>query len=74
MRAQTPKATGRRAMTLQSNSVASPDGAWEAIVDVTNLTDGRYFTNAFDLENINGWTSNVMGRPREWYITVRRNF
>lgn len=52
----------------------SPDESWELVAGVTNLADKFYYTNAFDITAINGTASNVVARPREFYVTVRRNF
>jgi iron complex outermembrane recepter protein len=50
------------------------DEDWEIIVGATNLTDKHYYTAVFDISQINGTTSNVVARPREFYLSVRRNF
>ncbi len=50
------------------------DRDWELIAGVTNLSDKRYFTNAFDIFNQSGRTNKVPGRPREWSVTLRKNF
>ena len=47
---------------------------WEAVIGVTNLADKRYYTNAFDIASVNGTVSSIVSRPREWYLTLRRNF
>lgn len=52
----------------------SPDEMWELVAGVTNLTDELYYSNAFDITTVNGNNSWVVGRPREFYLTVRRNF
>ncbi|WP_165793670.1 TonB-dependent receptor [Hyphococcus luteus] len=50
------------------------DEGWTAILGVTNIADKHYYTNAFDLLNINGTASKVVARPREFFIKVRKNF
>ncbi len=52
----------------------SADQNWEATLGVTNLTDKHYYTNAFDLAALNGTSAWAVARPREWYISIRRNF
>ncbi|HWW63819.1 MAG TPA: TonB-dependent receptor [Sphingomonadaceae bacterium] len=50
------------------------DQKWELIGGVTNLTDKHYYTNAFDIALAIGTVQNSVGRPREFYVTLRRNF
>lgn len=52
----------------------SADRDWEASLSVTNLTDKTYYLSKFDLFALAGWTSAPVGRPREWAVTVRKNF
>jgi iron complex outermembrane receptor protein len=52
-------------------------GNWELSLAVTNLTDNYYYANYFDrLSNNNGFKllAGQPGRPREWSLTLRRNF
>jgi len=55
-------------------SYKSPGGTWELIGGVTNLTDKHYYTNAFDIAVVTGSVQKIVARPREWYLTLRRNF
>ena len=55
-------------------SYQSSDQNWEIIFGVTNLTNKYYATNAFDVSAINGTSAFAYQPPREWYITLRRNF
>lgn len=52
----------------------SADKGWEAILGVTNLTDEHYYVSVFDISAINGTASKVVARPREFYLTLRKNF
>jgi iron complex outermembrane receptor protein len=49
-------------------------GDWEVILGVTNLTDKHYYTTAFDVWPTSGTSRFMVARPREWYVTLRRNF
>jgi iron complex outermembrane receptor protein len=51
-----------------------PGRDWQVSLEVTNLTDEFYYDGIFDNR---GSTSSIQGRPgrpREWAITLRRNF
>ncbi len=52
----------------------SPDESWEVALGVTNLFDELYYSNAFDITSVNGNNTWVVGRPREAYLSLRRNF
>lgn len=53
----------------------SPDIAWEVAVGATNVTDEEYFLNKFDLTAFGQPTvEGQPGPPREWYLTLKRNF
>lgn len=75
----TARATGRLpGYTVANARLAwrSPDRDWEAALEVTNLTDKLYYTSNADLSFIPsiGFAWNAPGRPREWALTLRRNF
>ena len=54
---------------------ASPNRDWTLAAGVTNLTDQEYYLNKFDLTAFGQPTAEGQpGHPREWYVTVRRNF
>jgi len=53
---------------------ASADNGWELIAGVTNIADKHYYFNAFDIISINGNNSEAVGRPREFFVTVKKNF
>ena len=55
-------------------TLRSPDRGWEAAVFVTNLTNTFYYYNIFDSQNSFGLISGQPGRPREWAVSVKRNF
>lgn len=52
----------------------NPDESWEAALEVTNLTDEYYFLSRTDQFSAAGQTDGQPGRPREWGITIKRNF
>jgi iron complex outermembrane receptor protein len=63
--------------TLMNGRVeyASNERTWTAAVGVENLTNKVYFLNVFDLSNFGEPTvEGQPGKPRTWYLTVRRNF
>ncbi|MES2698702.1 MAG: TonB-dependent receptor [Pseudomonadota bacterium] len=51
------------------------DGDLSLSLGVTNLFDNQYYVNVFDYQTL-GYpqTDAQPGRPREWYLTVRREF
>jgi len=55
-------------------SYRSADADWELSGGVTNFTDKHYYTSAFDIVAISGTSAFSVAPPREWYITLRRNF
>jgi iron complex outermembrane receptor protein len=54
-------------------SFVSADKNWQASLSVSNLTDEYYWTNAFAFY-FSGTGQHVVAPPREWAVTVRRNF
>jgi iron complex outermembrane receptor protein len=53
----------------------SPDRDWEVAVGALNLTDEEYFLNRFDLTFFGQpHAEGQPGVPREWYLTLKRNF
>jgi iron complex outermembrane receptor protein len=51
------------------------DGKWTAAVGVENFTNKFYYLNKFDLTAFGEPTiEGQPGPPREWYLTLRRNF
>ena len=48
----------------------SADSLWSVALEVTNLTDKLYYVNKFASSYVEGQP----GMPREWFVTVRRNF
>jgi iron complex outermembrane receptor protein len=53
----------------------SPGDAWTVAVGATNITDEEYFYNKFDLTAFGQpHAEGQPGRPREWYVTLGRNF
>jgi iron complex outermembrane receptor protein len=52
----------------------SRDGGWSLSGSVTNLFDKFYYVGSSENVNSFGVSSNVVGRPREWAITVKKKF
>ena len=52
----------------------SSDRSWEAAVFVTNLTNKFYWYNISDGQNTFGVISGQPARPREWAVSVKKNF
>jgi iron complex outermembrane recepter protein len=52
----------------------SAKGAWESAIAVTNLTDRFYYINKINSVAPTFITQGQPGAPREWLMTVRRNF
>ncbi len=75
----TPRPTARIAPYTLANARLTwrdTDRAWEFALEVTNLTDKVYYGSNADLSFIPviGFSWNAPGRPREWALTVKRNF
>ena len=49
-------------------------GAWQASLNVTNMTDKLYYLTLFDLHSSTGYVNAQPAMPREWSISVKRNF
>lgn len=52
----------------------SPDDSWEVAMFVTNLTNKFYYYNIGDGIASGGIVSGQPARPREWAVSVKRNF
>lgn len=52
----------------------SADDDWEAKFALTNATDKEYFWNYFDISGFGGWAGGQPAPPREWALSMRRNF
>ena len=53
----------------------SPDGSWSTSLSVSNLTNKVYFYGKLALaESSLGREQGNIAPPRQWLITVRRNF
>jgi iron complex outermembrane receptor protein len=52
----------------------NPDGNWQAALNVTNVTDKLYYLTYFDTHDSAGYVNGQPAMPREWSITVKRNF
>lgn len=46
----------------------------EVALGVTNLTDKYYYKTKFNLSTASGAVTGVPGRPREWYLSVKKSF
>lgn len=47
---------------------------WEAALAVTNLTEEYYFRSTYDAYARAGLVYGTPGRPREWAMTIKKNF
>lgn len=72
--ANTPAAI-QPAYHLVNGSVAwrDPSNVWQVTAGATNLFDKRYFTTAYASPSV-GYSEVLFGRPREWFLGVRRSF
>jgi outer membrane receptor protein involved in Fe transport len=52
----------------------SASDTWDAALEVTNLANRVYYTNALDLSAIGGVVTGNIAPPREWGLTLRHNF
>ncbi len=52
----------------------SNDGRTKVSLAVTNLFDKYYYLNKFETYNISGIALGQPGRPREWRLTLKREF
>jgi iron complex outermembrane receptor protein len=52
----------------------TPDKGWSASLDVSNIFNKFYYVTKFDNIVGLGVASGILGRPREWAITVSRKF
>ncbi|NOX51941.1 MAG: TonB-dependent receptor [Gammaproteobacteria bacterium] len=50
------------------------DSNWEVALFVTNLSDETYVTNGYQTLGSFGTTNLIYGRPREWGLTIGKNF
>lgn len=55
-------------------SWASPDTLWQVAASVTNLTDKFYFVGASENAANFGLATSIVGRPREWSLSIKRHF
>ena len=52
----------------------SKDAVWQGALNVTNITDKLYYLTLFDTHTSAGYTNGQPAMPREWSVTVKRNF
>jgi iron complex outermembrane receptor protein len=73
-------AVGGRTLADLRLTWKSPKGDWQTTAAVTNLTDHFYYVNKVLAQTptatpgVPGLTQGQPGAPREWLVTVRRNF
>jgi len=65
---------GSRHLVNARLTYSSPDERWKLSGSVTNLFDNFYDVAANDAAGAFGFVSRVVGRPREWLVTVTRSF
>ncbi len=61
-----------RTMLNANITYTSADSDWDIVAGVTNLTDKFYYFSSYDNSSDN--VSKGPGRPREFYVTIKRNF
>ncbi len=49
-------------------------GLWQAALNVTNLSNKLYYLTLFDTHTSAGYVNGQPAMPREWSVTVKRNF
>lgn len=59
---------------LLNASVRWSNDDWAVSAGITNLTDKRYLIGGYAEFPVTGFATATYARPREWYLTVRRNF
>jgi outer membrane receptor protein involved in Fe transport len=52
----------------------APGTQWQLLFNVTNLTDKLYYTSKTDTRNSFGYASGSVAQPREWIVSIQRNF
>ena len=52
----------------------TPAQDWQIALEVTNLTNRLYYDGIFDNRGSTQAIQGRPGRPREWAITLKRNF
>lgn len=62
--------------TLASARIAyqTEDKDWEVALSVNNLFDKFYYSNKFDRTNGYNAAQGVVGTPRTWMLSLKRNF
>ncbi len=61
-----------RTMLNANITYTAPNSDWELVVGATNLSDKHYYFTAFD--NDTSKVTKGVGRPREFYVSVKRSF
>ncbi len=61
-----------RTMLNANITYTAPSSNWELVVGATNLSDKHYYFTAFD--NDTSKVTKGVGRPREFYVSVKRSF
>jgi len=50
------------------------DGDWEAALAITNLTNDFYYYSKSDILGAGGYVTGSPARPRQWSLSLKRNF
>jgi len=67
--------TTQAAYTIFNGALTyAPSSKWQLLLNVTNLTDKLYYTSKFDGRNSLGYASGSAAQPREWILSMQRNF
>jgi iron complex outermembrane receptor protein len=64
------------AYTIMNASLTwrSKDAVWQGALNVTNVTDKLYYLTLFDTHTSAGYLNGQPAMPRQWSVTVKRNF
>ena len=52
----------------------APGPKWQIMGNVTNLTNKLYYSSKTDTRNSFGYASGSVAQPREWIVSIQRNF
>lgn len=52
----------------------APSAKWQIMANVTNLTNKLYYSSKNDTRNSFGYASGSVAQPREWILSMQRNF
>jgi iron complex outermembrane receptor protein len=64
------------AYTIMNASLTwrSKEAVWQGALNVTNVSDKLYYLTLFDTHTSSGYLNGQPAMPRQWSVTVKRNF